>query len=116
MFRRAFFAALVVAALFLANARLPAAPCVVTNTPSPKACQPGCCANKTCCRTSHQRTGIPVQPLTKSSSDQQNVVAPAVTVPSPLIASFASQSIVVYRAEQAAHLPPRLILFCTLLI
>src|SRR5205814_4473376 len=62
-------------ALFAATVRLPATACVMTNTPSPKACAPGCCANKTCCLTSHERSGPPVQRLPKASTDQQHIAA-----------------------------------------
>jgi hypothetical protein len=103
-------------ALFAATVRLPATPCFVTNTPSEKACQPGCCANKACCTTSHERTGPPVQPLAKSSPDQQNVA----TLP-PTVAAFWSVQIAVEpqvfsSAEWTEHSPPPLELICIRLI
>src|SRR6266513_3988791 len=103
-------------ALFAVTVRLPAAPCIVANTPSPKACQPGCCANKACCATSHERTGPPVQPLAKSSLDQQNVE----TLP-PTVAAFWSvqvpvESLGFSSAEWAEHSPPALELICIRLI
>jgi len=116
MFRRVMVSFAVVAALFSATVRLPAAPCIVTNTPGPKACQPGCCANKACCATSHQRTGPPVQPLAKSGLDQQNFTAlPATTAPL-LTLSITRESKFVSHAEPVAHSPPRLSLLCTFLI
>src|SRR3954447_6716194 len=69
----------VVAALLFATVRLPAAPCFVTNTPGPKACEPGCCKNKSCCETSHQRTGPASQPLAKAGIDQQTFATVYVT-------------------------------------
>jgi hypothetical protein len=103
-------------ALFAATVRLPATPCFVTNTPSEKACQPGCCANKTCCATSHERTGPPVQPLAKSSPDLQNVA----TLP-PTVAAFwsiqvAIESLSLSSAEWTEHSPPPLELICIRLI
>ena len=116
MLRRVTVCVVVVGALFSATVRLPAAPCIVTNTPGPKACQPGCCANKACCRTSHERTGPPVQPLAKSSLDQANFAAlPATTAPL-LTLSISRELKIVSFAEPAAHSPPRLPLFCTFLI
>jgi hypothetical protein len=116
MFRRVTVCLAVVAALFSASVRLPAAPCIVTNTPGPKACEPGCCANKACCATSHQRTGPPVQPLAKSGLDQQNFAAlPATTAPL-LTLSITRESKFVSHAEPVAHSPPRLSLLCTFLI
>jgi hypothetical protein len=49
-------------ALFAATVRLPATPCFVTNTPSEKACQPGCCGIE-------PDTGDPVGRLLKVSPD-----------------------------------------------
>jgi len=116
MLRRVTVGLVVVAALFSATVRLPAAPCIVTNTPGPKACQPGCCANKACCATSHQRTGPPVQPLAKSGLDQQDFAAlPAAAAPL-LTLSSSSESKVVFLTEPSAHSPPRLSLLCTFLI
>jgi hypothetical protein len=116
MFRRVMVCLAIVAALFSASVRLPAAPCMVTNTPGPKACQPGCCANKACCATSQERTGPPIQPLAKSGLDQQNFAAlPATTAPLLKLPS-SSESKIVSHAEPAAHSPPRLPLLCTFLI
>jgi hypothetical protein len=117
MFSKITVALAVGLALLTATVRLPAAaPCFVTNTPSEKACEPGCCANKTCCATSHERTGPPVQPLAKSGSDQQNIatIAPAVVIALPL--QFPKVAPVFHSADFAAHSPPRLALFCTFLI
>src|SRR2546428_9817073 len=103
-------------ALFFGAIRLPAAPCILSNAPSEKACAPGCCANKTCCETSHQRTGPPVQPLAKSGSDQQNIAAlpPAVAV--VVVNQAATDSSFFPSAEPTAHSPPPLALICIRLI
>jgi hypothetical protein len=116
MLRRVMVGLVVVVALFSASVRLPAAPCIVTNTPGPKACQPGCCANKACCATSHERTGPPVQPLAKSGLDQPNFAALPVTIGPLLTLSITRESRIVFHAEPVAHSPPRLPLLCTFLI
>jgi hypothetical protein len=116
MLRRVTVGFVVGAALFAATVRLPATPCIVTNTPGPKACQPGCCANKACCATSHERTGPPVQPLAKSGLDQQNFAALPVTTAPLLTLSISNESKIVSQAEATAHSPPRLSLLCTFLI
>src|ERR1700730_7118152 len=72
-------ALLLAMAIVLAPAGLSARPCVLINAPSEKACQPNCCANKTCCATSPKNTAPTAQPLAKSGSNQQNIVTlPAV--------------------------------------
>jgi hypothetical protein len=116
MFRKLTVAFAVVAALFSTTVRLPAVPCFVTNTPGPKACAPGCCANKACCATSHERTGAPVQPLAKSSADQSSLVALAPMISVPITVSVFNQPKTVPLAEPTAHSPPRLPLLCTFLI
>jgi len=104
-------------ALFAAAVRLPAgATCIVTNTSSEKACQPGCCANKACCATSHERTGPPVQPLAKSPSDQQNVATVPAVIAFALPVQVATESRILSSAECIAHSPPPLALSCICLI
>jgi hypothetical protein len=103
-------------ALLTATVRLPAAACIVTNTPSQKACQPGCCANKACCETSHERTGPPVQPLAKAGSDQQNIATLASTVAVVVLNEAATDSFVFPSAECSAHSLAPLALICIRLI
>ena len=103
-------------ALFAVTVRLPAAPCIVANTPSPKACQPGSCANKACCATSHERTGPPVQPLAKSSLDQQNVATIPVTIVYALPVQVGAEPRNLSGTECMAHSPPPLSLTCIRLI
>jgi len=103
-------------ALFAATVRLPATTCIVTNTSSPKACQPGCCANKACCATSHERTGSPVQPMAKAGSDQQNIATFPSTVPVAVFNYVAEESFIFSSAEGSAHSPPPLALICIRLI
>jgi len=101
-----------VATPFHASART----CIVTDSPIQKACQPGCCANKTCCATSPKNTAPVSQPLAKSGSDQQNVAvlpsqrALALLRPGAIASSFFSCE------DSAAHSPPRLALTCIRLI
>jgi hypothetical protein len=116
MFSKITVSVAVALALCAATLRLPAAPCIVTNTPSPEACQPGCCANKACCATSHQRTGPPAQPVAKLSSDQQNVTTIPATIVFALPVHVATESRVLSSAERIAHSPPLLSLTCIRLI
>src|SRR4051794_32686444 len=80
--------------LLSATARLPAIPCLVTNTPSEKACQADCCANKSCCETSHQRTGPPAQPFAKSAPDQYSIAALPPVVTASLVAVSPAKTLV----------------------
>src|ERR1700676_481748 len=104
------------AALLLGAVRLPASPCILSNAPSEKACVSGCCANKSCCETSHQRTGPPAQPLTKAGSDQANIAALPPAAPIIVFKQFAEQSAVFLSAEWTAHSPAPLALICIRLI
>src|SRR6202049_5317495 len=67
-------------AVVAAPARISARSCLLVNASTQNACQPACCANKTCCKTSHKNTSPPAQPLAKSGSDQGNIA----TLPSPV--------------------------------
>src|SRR5438093_10458063 len=106
------FSVAVVIVLFAATVRLPASVCIVTNTASEKACQPGCCANKDCCATSHERTGPPSQPLAKSSSVQQNIPAIAAHYGISVQPATANKPPVFSSADVDAHSPPTLALIC----
>ena len=103
-------------ALFAATVRLPATPCFVTYTPSEKACQPGCCANKSCCATSHERAGPPIQLLAKSSGDQQNVATIPAAIVFALPVQVATEPRNLSGTECMAHSPPPLSLTCIRLI
>jgi len=104
------------AALFMAPVGLAARSCILVNQPSQKACQPSCCANKTCCATSPKNTAPPSQPLAKADSSQQlSATCFAATLPLPDCEVGAEQ----FRFQAAAPLansPPRLALLCTFLI
>jgi len=104
-------------AIVLAPARLSARPCVLINAPSEKACQPVCCANKTCCATSPKNTAPVAQPLAKSGfGPELNATGmPLFTAINPHFAPapphFAGCNAVPY-----AHSPPQLAALCTFLI
>src|SRR6266446_7197664 len=104
------------AALFTAPVGLAARSCILINAPSQKACQPTCCANKTCCATSPKNTAPESQPLAKADSGQQlSATCFAAALPLPSCEVGAEQS----RFQPAAPLansPPRLVLLCTFLI
>jgi hypothetical protein len=116
MLNRIMISVAVTAALFAATVRLPATPCFVTNTPSPKACEPGCCANKTCCLTSHERTGPPVQPVSKSSSDQQTFAAIPATPAIGFVSRDVAESRDVSIENFTSHSPAPFALICIRLI
>jgi hypothetical protein len=106
----------VAASLFTAPVGLAARSCILTNASSQKACQPSCCANKTCCVTSPKNTFPPSQPLAKPDSGQQlsaTCVAAALPLPSREVGAeeFRFQA-----AAPLANSPPRLALLCTFLI
>lgn len=116
MFGKNSAAVMLVVALVIGAVRLPAAPCILSNAPTEKACAMDCCKNKSCCETSHQRTGLPVQPLAKAGSSHQNVVALASTVPVAVFNYVAERPVIFSSAECNAHSPPPLALLCIRLI
>jgi hypothetical protein len=104
------------AALFLGAVRLPAAPCLLSNAPTEKKCTMGCCKYKSCCDTSDQRTGPPVQPLAKASPNQQNIASlPAIVAP-VISRDIADELFAFSIAEHTAHSPAPLALICIRLI
>jgi hypothetical protein len=103
-------------ALFTAPVGLAARSCILNNAPSQKACQPGCCANKTCCVTSPKNTAPPSQPLAKADSGQQlsaTCFVAAVPLPS---CEVGAEQFRFQAAAPSANSPPRLALLCTFLI
>jgi hypothetical protein len=106
----------IAAALFTAPAGLAARSCILTNAPSQKACQPSCCANKTCCATSPKNTSPPSQPLAKTDSDQQLSAIGFVTALSFSSCEVGSEQFRFQAAAPLANSPPRLALLCTFLI
>jgi hypothetical protein len=91
--------------------------CILVNAPSQKACQPGCCANKTCCATSPKNTAPASQPLAKADSGQQLSATCFATAALPFSSCDAgTQQFRVHAASLSAHSPPQLALLCTFLI
>jgi hypothetical protein len=107
---------LVASSLGAATVRLPMSPCMVTNTADTKACQPGCCANKSCCRTSHKRTSIPSQPLAKGDVGQDLTPAIVQSVTASSLIEIASPGQAHAHVLMVAHPPPTRVLLCTFLI
>jgi hypothetical protein len=91
--------------------------CILVNAPSQKACQPGCCANKTCCATSPKNTAPASQPLAKIDSGQQLSATcfARVALPYPNYEVGAEQ-FRLHVTSLSAHSPPQLALLCTFLI
>jgi hypothetical protein len=104
------------AALFTAPVGLAARSCILSSAPSQKACQPGCCANKTCCATSPKNTAPPSQPLAKADSGQQLSASCFVTALSFSSYEAGSEQFRFQPAAPLANSPPRLALLCTFLI
>src|SRR5213080_1298543 len=104
------------AALFMAPVGQAARSCILSNAPSQKACQPSCCANKTCCATSPKNTAPQSQPLAKADSGQQ-LSATCFVSALPLSSCEAGAEQFRFQATApSADPPPRLALLCTLLI
>jgi len=104
------------AALFTAPVGLAARSCIFTNAPSQKACQPSSCANKTCCATSPKNTAPSSQPLAKGDSSQQVKAAGFVAALYFSSCEAGTEQFQFQAAAPSVHSPPRLALFCTLLI
>jgi len=116
MLSRIMISVVLAVAFVAAPVRISARSCILVNAPTQKACQPVCCANKTCCETSPKNTSPTAQPLAKSGSDQGNIA----TLPSPValaVLNYApAESFVFSSRDCAAHSPPPLALNCTRLI
>jgi hypothetical protein len=117
MLSRIMISVAVAVALVAAPMGSAARSCILVNAPSQKACQPGCCANKTCCATSPKNTAPASQPLAKADSAQQlsaTCFAP-VALPYPNC-EVGSEQFRPHIASLPAHSPPQLALLCTFLI
>jgi hypothetical protein len=116
MLSRIIISVAMAAALFTAPVGLAARSCILTNAPSQKACQPSCCANKTCCATSPKNTAPPSQPLAKADSGQQ-LSAICFAAALPLSSrEVGAEQFRFHAAAPLANSPPRLALLCTFLI
>jgi hypothetical protein len=116
MFSKVTVAVAVGLALCAATVQLPATPCVLSNAAGPVACKPGCCSNKACCQTSHERTGPPSQPFAKSGLDQQKLATPPATVSVAVLNQTATEPLVFSRVQWTAHSLSPLALTCIRLI
>jgi hypothetical protein len=116
MLSRIIISVAMAAALFTAPVGLVGRSCILTNAPSQKACQPSCCANKTCCATSPKNTSSPSQPLAKADSGQQLSATCFAAAPPLSSCEVGSEQFRFQAAAPLANSPPRLALLCTLLI
>jgi hypothetical protein len=116
MLRRIIISMAMAAALFTAPVGVAARSCILTNAPSQKACQPSCCANKTCCATSPKNTAPSSQPLAKGDSSQQLKATGFVTALPLPSCEIGAEQFRFQAAAPSANSPPRLALFCTFLI
>jgi hypothetical protein len=117
MLRRILISVAVAVALVAAPIGSAARSCMLVNAPSQKACQPSCCANKTCCATSPKNTAAPSQPLAKADSAQQLSVICFVPVALPFSSYEAgAEQFRFHVTSLSAHSPPQLALLCTFLI
>jgi hypothetical protein len=91
--------------------------CILVNAASQKACQPSCCANKTCCATSSKNTAPASQPLAKTDAGQQLSATCSATATLPLANCDAgTEQFRLHVTSLSAHSPPQLALLCTFLI
>src|SRR5439155_16279939 len=117
MLSRIMISMTVAAAVFTAPVGRAARSCVLTNAPSQKACQPSCCANKTCCATSPKNTAPPSQPLAKTDSGEQLSATCCFAAALPLSSrEIGAEQFRFQAAAPLANSPPRLALLCTFLI
>jgi hypothetical protein len=90
---------------------------MLSSAPEQKACNPGCCANKTCCATSNEHKSSSSQPLGKADSNYKpsatSIAVAAVVSPS---SESGAQVILQSNAAFRAHSPPPLALICIRLI
>jgi len=116
MLSRIMISVAMAAALLVAPVSISARSCILLNAAAEKACQRGCCANKTCCATSQKNTVPAAQPLAKSGSDQQSVATlPSVVAVVGLIPAAETSSTFSSR-DCTAHSLPTLALICIRLI
>jgi len=116
MLSRIMISVVLAVAFVAAPVRISARSCILVNAPTQKACQPACCANKTCCETSPKNTSPTAQPLAKSGSDQGNIATlPSALAVAGLIPAAGTSSIFMSR-DCTAHSPPPLALICVRLI
>jgi len=117
MFGKIGMSAVLAIALFVAPAQPSAASCILSNAPSEKPCDAGCCANKSCCETSQKNTAPPVQPSAKSGSNQQTTTALPATLALALLDYAATTKLPIFSSKEfVAHSPAPLAIICIRLI
>jgi len=106
---------LVLIALVMSAARLPATVCPVASLAIGQACH-GCCKNKKCCADSQKNQRVPATPIAKDGSGNHEltaVVAQGVAArPLEFVAPEISRAIAIC----VAHSPPSRAVLCTFLI
>src|SRR5436190_2173684 len=81
MLKRMMISIAVLAIFAAAPLGISAPTCILSNARSETACQPGSCANKTCCATSSKHARADAQPLAKPNlASQLDLVGTAATV------------------------------------
>jgi hypothetical protein len=103
--------------LVLSAVRLPASVCAVSSAPIGKACQQGCCANKSCCAESQQNRSLPAPPLTKDGGPNHELLAIVTPSLANAIVSVRPFGVSPHSAASFVAISrPRLAVLCTFLI
>ena len=101
-------------ALMTAPFHVSARSCIVSDTAVNKACQPACCANKTCCATSKKISDPVSQPLAKNGSAPELNATCAVTLNAVAPDCFSlDRQISFSRTRSCAPTSPQLAVLCT---
>ena len=103
--------------IILAPAHLSARTCIFSSAPSEKACQPGSCANKTCCATS-QENRAPVLPPPAKDDSSGKLIGTWATASTAILPIHppAIQQVALANTAFRAHAPPTLASTCICLI
>jgi hypothetical protein len=105
-----------VVALVVAPLRVSARTCIIYDTQNQKACHMDCCANKTCCATSHKNTAPTSQPLAKSDSAHELAATCPPVIAAVLPIASHHQQVVQLCLGHSPNSPPQLAVLCTFLI
>src|ERR1041385_1082391 len=117
MLSRIMLSVAMVIVLVAAPVRVSARTCILLNASGEKACQSGCCANKSCCATSQKNTAPASQLLAKSASGFElsatcvatlSAIAPGCVLLDRQLSSS--------RTPSCAVIAPQLAVLCTFLI
>src|SRR6516165_3942340 len=117
MFGRVIGSLALVAAMLVASEQSVPATCALVNSSSQMTCAPACCANKSCCHASQQKTGQPTQPLATTGSVQKDVGVLAPLVSNAIADQPRGREIFgLSFSEHFRHSPEPLALLCIRLI